>query len=527
MTSMIKDQNQPETNSILQGFEKELSEITEIGKDLKGEQRSFFNSIIMRIDNNNHVLTDLCEEHTVLRNKLNELIRIKRENPNEPDLQKAIKHQSHEVNLLKKQIDSLKNNKEKALNRQRELELILDNFQKAAVFKHPEEDRIKTLKNKLFKANIKNSETKHLIKLYNQIIYQFDRQQMIWNPIVQKEQHEIELRNKDISSLYLINRDSKYSRNIVKNEYIATERQFTAQKTRRDRELQKKQKQLMEITNSRYAGNESDVRPARAQPSLGSQPSQLRNKMNKQVREKREEKFRQVSAVYERIREAFGTNDPETIKKFFVERRATTEELQRQIEDLKKSSKKVEELIELKKREIEEQEFTTAKGVGANRMITEGRKLLKHNKEKLAKRQRKIEAFKINQTEIIKGISHLVEVIQLVTQDDEYVPQNYEEILDWVRNKARSVQDAFEDEETDYVSFTNKREFVNMTRSEVDMKQVDSSKRTQKRILDPLKRTIKDKGEISNRVLDRQAVKLMSIKTVQEAHKNQRRPRGY
>ncbi|OHT14269.1 hypothetical protein TRFO_15434 [Tritrichomonas foetus] len=525
MTKDLSQLNQQETNSIIQGFEKDLNEIKEIGKDLKGEQRLFFNSIIMRLDNNNHVLTDLCEEHTQLRKKLNDLIEIKRANPCEPDLHKALKHQSHEVHLLKKQIDNLKHNKEIAINRQRELELILHNFQQAAVYKHPEEERIRSLKNKLFKANIKNSETKHLMKLYSAIIYQFDRQQMIWNPIVQKEQHEIELRNRDISALYLINRDSKYSKNVAQTEYYRTENQFTTQKTQRDKVLEKKQRQLMQITNSRYLGTESEVRPARAQPSLGSQPSQLRSKMNKQIREKKEERFRQVSAVYDQIREAFGTNDPAVIQKFFTERRATTVELQKQIEELKSSCTKVEKMIELKKREIEEQEFTTAKGVGATRMLTEGRKILAINKENLAKRQRKIEAFKVNQTEIIKGITHLIEVLQLVTQDDEFVPQNYEEILDWVRRKSKSVQDAFEDEETDYVSFTNKREFINMTKSEVDMKQVDSSKRTQKRILDPLKRTIKDKGDISTRVLDRQAVKLMSIKTVQAAHQNQRRPR--
>ena len=62
-------------------------------------------------------------------------------------------------------------------------------------------------------------------------------------------------------------------------------------------------------------------KPSRAQQSLNSQPSVLRNKMNKAAREKREERFRNVSAVYEDVRDKFGTNDPEKIQQFFTERK--------------------------------------------------------------------------------------------------------------------------------------------------------------------------------------------------------------
>ena len=523
---MKRDPSPPDTNILIANFNRELNEVKEVGKDFKGEQRQFFNSIIMRLENNNNVFSDLCEEHTQLRKKLNELIEIKRANPCEPDLQKALKHVSHEVHLLKKQIDSLKHNKETAINRQKELELILHNFQQAAVCKHPEEEKIQELKNKLFNANIKNSETKHLLKMYAAIIYQFDRQQMIWNPLVQKVQVEIEQRNRDISSLYLINRDSKFSKNAAQTEYYRTENQFTTSKQQRDRQLEKKQRQLMQITNEKYLGGESENRNSRPQPSIGSQPSQLRNKLNKAAREKKEMRYREAQAVYDKIRDAFGTNDPKVITNFFEEKRKTSEELNRQIEELKQAQVKTQKAIDLKKREIEEQEFTTAKGVGANRMLTEGRKILGDNKAKLAKRERKIEAFKTHQTEIIKGITHLVEVLQLITQEEEVAPDNYNDIIDWVKAKALTCKEANESEDTDFIAFTNKHEFINMTKSEVDMKQVDSTKKTQKRILDPLKRQIKDKGDMSNRVLDRKAVKLMSIKTVQAAKQaNVKRPR--
>ncbi|OHT06219.1 hypothetical protein TRFO_25762 [Tritrichomonas foetus] len=472
----------------------------------------------MRLENNNRVFSELCEDHTLFRKKLSELVEKKRENPIEPDLSKALKHVGHEVSLLKKQIDILKHKKEAAISRQKDLEIALHNFEQAAVTKHPEEDRIKALKNKLFKANIKNGETKHLMKLYSSIIYQFDRQRMIWNPIVEKAQFEIEQRNKDIGSLFLINRDSKFSKNTAQTEYYRTENQFTSQKAVRDKQLDKKQRQLNSVTHAKYLETESEIRPTRPQPSLGSQPSQLRSKMNKQMREKREERFRQVSAVYEMIRDVFGTNDPEVIRKFFSEKRTTSQELYRQIDELKKAIKLTNKLIEFKKRSIEEQEYTTANGVGANRMLTEGKKILLKTKQKLAKQERKVDIFKINQSETIKGISHFVEVLQLVTQDEEEIPTTCEDILDWVKEKARSVHEAFEDDEADYVSLTNKREFVNMTKTGVDMKQVDSSKRTQKRIIDPLKRTLKDKGDFSNRVLDRNTVKFMSIKTVKEAN---------
>lgn len=523
---MKKDEPAQDVNMIIQDFEKDLAEIKEIGKDFKGDQRVFFNSIIMRLENNNNVLSDLCQDHTLLRKRLNELIEIKRQNPNEPDLAKALKHQNHEVNLLKKQIDNLTHKKEESIRKQRELERILDNFRQAEKCKHPEEEKIRDLKNKLFKADIKNSETKHLMKIYGSIIYQFDRQQMIWNPLVQKAQQEIDQRNNDISSLYLIARDSKFSKNSAQTKVTEAEKKFNKEKNKRDRKLEKKQRQLMQITNCHFLDDESEGRSERPQPSINSQPSQLRSKKQKQLRELKEERYRKASAIADSIREAFGTTDPKTIIDFFNERRETTAQLEKQIEDLKVASTQLQSKIDLKKREIEEQEFTTAKGVGANRMITEGRKILNNNKEKLIKQNRKIETFKLHQTEIIKGISHLTEVLQLVTQDDEQPPQNYNEILDWVKDKAVAVKENLANEEDfDFIAFTNRREFFNMTKSQVDMKQVDSSKRTQKRVIDHYKRPPKDKGEVSTRVLNRQAVKLMSIKTVQAAHHNQKKPR--
>ncbi len=55
---------------VAETFEAELASITEKGKDLKGEQRIFYQSIVERVSNNVQVLADLRREHTALRSHL-------------------------------------------------------------------------------------------------------------------------------------------------------------------------------------------------------------------------------------------------------------------------------------------------------------------------------------------------------------------------------------------------------------------------------------------------------------------------
>jgi hypothetical protein len=159
-------------------FEKELAQIQEKERDLKGEQRRFLCSIVERAKNNVDVLRGFRDEHTILRAKLDRLVEDKREKPSEPNLDSALKHRSHEVNFLKQQLDLLKHEKEDAINRQIELDIIVANFRNAENAPHPEFDRIKKLKNKLDTANIKNGERKNLMRIYSGVIRQFDKQEM-------------------------------------------------------------------------------------------------------------------------------------------------------------------------------------------------------------------------------------------------------------------------------------------------------------------------------------------------------------
>ena len=123
MTTQAKDSRfQPATET----FEAELASIIEKGTDLKGEERMFYQSIVERVKNNVDVLADLRQEHTQLRSKLGELVTAKNEKTKSQTitLEADIKHTNHNVNLLKKEIDKIKNDREKAINRQKELEII-------------------------------------------------------------------------------------------------------------------------------------------------------------------------------------------------------------------------------------------------------------------------------------------------------------------------------------------------------------------------------------------------------------------
>ena len=109
-------------------------------------------------------------------------------------------------------------------------------------------------------------------------------------------------------------------------------------------------------------------------------PTKIRN---------REEKFRETSTIYEQIRDRFGTNEPEKIKAFFDERRKTTETLEKQIQHLKIASEELEKNSSHLKSALEEAEYASAKGVGGNRLLTEGKKILNKKKEQLNENKRK------------------------------------------------------------------------------------------------------------------------------------------
>lgn len=507
----------PKGAPIADTFEKELEQIQEKEKDMKGEQRKFYSSIVARVKNNCEILADLREEHANLRAKLTKMRKMER--LIEPNLEHTLKHRQHEVTLLVKQIDMLKHQREEAIKRQKELELSLANYQSAETAEHPELDRIRVLQNKLDKANIKNGETKHLMKIYQGIINQFDKQQMLWNPVVREQQAEIEKKHRDISELSLIARDSKYSRATAKTEFTRTQKQCNENQKKRERQLKAKKKLLIDI-DSVESTDPPSSRRVRAQPSLGSTPSQLRNKMNKQLRERREEKFRQVSAEYEKIQAAFGTTDPKTIHKFFQDKRDTTTCLNQQIQDLKKAIKATRKQIDKLKLEIEEQEFTTARGVGNSRMMREGRNILAENKSKLKKKDREIEAFQEHQKQVCSGIAHLVDLLSLVTQEESSIPTNFPAILDWVTEKASHYQNEIESEETNFTDEVNPQVYCQYkARTGVVEEEV---RKSTKRDTTFRRQAREQKGDVQTRVLDRNAVKAAAAKAMQMAQQQKR-----
>lgn len=517
---MTKNAGSAMTNSqaVAETFEEELKSINERGKDFKGEKRDFYRSIVQRLENNCQILSDLRDEHSQLRQKLGELVKEKNSRLGTVNLAADIKHMDHEVNLLKKQNDKIKHQKDNSIARQRELEAILANFQKAESTEHPEEQRIKDLKNQLDRANIKNQEATHLVKLYQRIIFHMDNQKMKWNPILQEKQDVIHKKGKDIAELNLIARDSRHSKTIAVNDYYRTEEQCIAARKKRDVVLEAKKEQARAGNVNQMMDIDNEPKSSKHSQQLNPTQSVLRNKMNKAAREKREEKFRAVSSVYEAIRDRFGTTNPEKVKNFFTEREESQKTLEKQIEDLKEACEKLEKEADHIRSALDEAEYASSKGVGGERLITEGKKIYEARRNDLKLVQREVDAMDAHQKSVLSGIAHLHEVMEVIIGQDEAIPENPEQRVDFYIEKISNTKDAMNNEDFDFTTIINVPAFVEQisrTDGGFDIEKVSSEHHIQRRNFEH-KRAQKEKpSDYQSRVLDRAQVKMNAIKAVQ------------
>jgi predicted nuclease with TOPRIM domain len=143
---MTRASKEKEPQRVAVTFQAELAAIQEKGKDLKGDQKVFYNSIVERVANNVQVLADQREEHTQLRAKLGELVKEKANLSQRVDLEGDIRHTQHNVNLQKKQCDRLKQERYDSVRAQAELEIVLANFRNADIYEHPENALIADMK---------------------------------------------------------------------------------------------------------------------------------------------------------------------------------------------------------------------------------------------------------------------------------------------------------------------------------------------------------------------------------------------
>ena len=109
---LLKDNHVDFAGGIANAISRCHAYLKEKGKDMKGEQKLFYQSIVERIENNVQVLADLREEHTQLRAKLGDVVKEKQSKDTRCDLAADIKHTAHEVSLLKMQIDRIKSDRE-------------------------------------------------------------------------------------------------------------------------------------------------------------------------------------------------------------------------------------------------------------------------------------------------------------------------------------------------------------------------------------------------------------------------------
>jgi hypothetical protein len=253
---------------------------------------------------------------------------------------------------------------------------------------------------------------------------------------------------------------------------------------------------------------------------MSAHQSQLRGRSNKLAREKKEERYRQVLAQFDRIKDGFGTTDPRAIEKVFIERRTTSACLQQQIDDLKRNRDELNAQIEKVRLAIEEQEFTTAKGVGIRRMTSEGSKILMDTQKQLRASERELEAFHTHQRTVLSGIAHLLDVMNLVTTEQDLIPATFPGIVEWITEKVKVCQEALQEEDTSFIPLVNQQVYA-AYKSRVVPGEEEVKKPS--RTTDGFKRRAKDqKGDVQTRVLDRAAVKAAASRAVQLAHQHKR-----
>jgi hypothetical protein len=519
---MAPPKRPPSPDPVAETFESDLAKIQEKGKELKGEQKVFYNSIVDRVRNNVQVLADQREEHVQLRAKLHQLVKMKEILSRRCDLPGDIKHTNHEVNLLKKQYDRLRHERLESIDCQKQLEIVLANFRQAEITGHPEEVLIADMKNRLDRANIKNGEAAHLAKMYEQAIYYFRRQSMHFAPVICEKQEVIAHKARDISELYLISRDSKYACTSATYEYHRTRTEVSDSAKQRTSILEKKQLQAM--ADKQHLDSDQTRVLDKPQQSLTSQPSALRNKMTKLAREKREERFRQVSVVYESVNDFFRTTDPAAICRLLSERRQTNATLEKQIADLRVECAELEARTDRLKSQIEEAEYTSAKGVGGSRLMTEGRSILVQKYDQKKKAQRELDAVAQHQKQVSAGCHHLREVLNLMEFEGEEIPDEPNQVLVWVYNKLVIVKEALENEDQDYLSLVNKQTFALLkVKEDAVAESDDGHKRVAK--APGFKRGKDNKLDVTTRVLTRNGVKALALKTMQAQSQKKPKPK--
>jgi hypothetical protein len=516
---MSRRKTQQETKPVAETFKTELRAIQEKGKDLKGEQKVFYNSIVERVANNVQVLADFREEHSQLREKLWKLVSQKEKLKQRVDLEGDIKHTLHDVNLHKHQYDRLKRERSESVEKQQELSIALENFRNAEVFEHPEETKIANMKNKLDRTNIKNGEASRLVKIYQRILYYLDRQKMEFTPAVEQQNEEIARKGRDISELQLIARDSRFSCTAAISEYRRTRNEVSEAKKHRNAVLQQKQQQAME--GRFHSEAERNQHPPRLQGSMSATPSVLRARQNRANRDKREERYRQVLSVHESVRDFFGTTTPAQIWSVFVERKQISATLQKQIDDLRTACRDLETQVDRLKSEIEEAEYASAKGVGTARLLAEGQVLLAQRCGDKKKAERELEAVATHQKEVATGVLHLKDMLTLIEderhEEEEEPPAPItepEDLLDWVYDRLVKAKQALDNEDQDWFAFVNKQNFALQKLRE---DQARESEELHKKVVKPqgFKRGPRDaKVDVVARVLDRAQVKQLAAKTV-------------
>jgi hypothetical protein len=500
----------PSPEPVAETFEAELKAINEKGKDLKGDQKVFYNSIVERVANNVQVLADLRAEHTALRAKLREVIKAKEEKPRRIDLAGDIRHSSHEVNLMRRQIDHIKRDRSDSVDRQQQLVIMQANFKQAEVYEHPEETLMANMRNELDRVNIKTEEARHLMKIYHSIAYQLDRQKMRYAPTDRNKQAEIAAKNRDIGDLTLVSRDSRYACTCAKNDYFRAKAVVHEASKQRRAELENKKAQVM--ADQQPFDADISKSPTKAAPSINAQPSVIRNKLNKAAREKREERFRTVSAIRESVHDAFETNDPDKIFAMFQERRHTNATLTKQIEDLKVECSELQALSDRLQSQLDEAEYASAKGVGGNRMISEGLAILAEKKAEKKKADRELEAVEQYQKAVVSGCYHLQDILALVEREEEQVEMAPHEILQKCQKKVDEVVAALENEDQEYLDVVNKIVFAQQKAKEDAVLEGDGQKKPGRPTIG--KRQRDTKLEVVTRVLDRNAVKALAQKTL-------------
>lgn len=330
----------------------------------------------------------------------------------------------------------------------------------------------------------------------------------------------------------MVTRDSLFSKTQADSELTKIRKEVIENKTSRERILGQKRAKLREISRATPFEKGSDSKTAHFS-NVQQQGSVMRARQNKAAKEKKEIELQKKIKQRDSINEVFGATDPKKIQEMMEDRKSKKLEIEKSIDEMKQQTASLTKICNDLKKQHEQILFAYSKGVGSNRMIAEGKALHKDKQKKLAKLERQIEALDTQRHTLVTGINTFPQLLQLVTQPDEAIPNNPSEVVEWTISKVKVMKDAVDHEDSvDLMAILNKQVLLANFKKQEEANGIeprDSIKKSNvKKSIEKYSRQPRDtKGEPPSRVLSRQQVKNQAVVALNQREEDKKKPTAF